>query len=122
MEIKKPVINNNLMIALFMGAVIDGEYPKHVLLDMGKKRTQNKRYWSSSELKYHYNWEWIMSVITKCEELGGVFIIHKRHCVMNDNIFTDPVDADKLLNVYYAVSVFIHTHNAVLKEKQKTYD
>ena len=114
---RKPIHNENLKIALFMGATIDEEYLNkdqtidHYLLDMGKDRIQNERYWFSDTLKYHEDWNWIISVVGKCEELGADITMEERYCYINGKIFTDPVNTNKLLNVYYGIINFINKYN-----------
>ena len=78
---------------------------------MGKNRIQNERYWASNTLKYHSSWKWIISVVGRCEELGANITMEERYCKVNGKIFTDPINADRLLNVYYGVSNFINEYN-----------
>lgn len=64
-----------------MGAVKDGAWLNlekeitHWTMDMGKERSQNQRYWPSNCLKYHFDWNWIMPVLTKIEKFYEVSII-----------------------------------------------
>lgn len=70
---------DNLLIALFMGAKIIEYYSDHVLLDFVDVYTDNKlergsgypdnykRYHSSNCLKYHLSWDWIMKVVDKIQ-------------------------------------------------------
>lgn len=122
---KEPVVNNNLLIALFMNAKIEevslnsDKEVDHYLLDMGKDRTQNERYWASNTLKYYVSWDWLMPVVTKCRQLGAVIEIRDQYCLLNGVYFSDPMGLEEIANTYYAVSHFINSYNKVIEDNLK---
>ena len=84
------ILEGNRFIAEFMGAVTIETYPDHVLLDFVKKENypSNDRYCASSLLKYHSDWNWIMSVIKKIESLKNI-TVGVTYCTCRIWDFTD---------------------------------
>lgn len=66
-EQEQQIIEGNTLIAKFMGAVIIEHYPDHDLLDFLHRDNypDNNRYYATTSLKYHKEWNWIIPVVRK---------------------------------------------------------
>ncbi len=63
---KEEIISNNILIAKFMGWKIDNSFP-----DKGRVwRSPDGRTELDSTLKFHLDWNWLMSVIEHIEKGG----------------------------------------------------
>jgi hypothetical protein len=74
---------NNKLIAEFMGILnIDDTKYIETLKEMKSNGLYFEQGYMTSELKYDTDWNWLMPVVEKIEELGYDFDINKRE---NDN-------------------------------------
>ena len=112
-------IENNIIIAEFMGYNVEGDYL--TLPDMLESLDLEE------EVHFHSSWEWLMPVVEKIEEIPtedveGSHKVH-RFLVKIEGIVCEITDmkevkvvvyedsGDKLSNVYYAVLEFIDWYN-----------
>jgi len=124
---QKEVIEGNRLIAFFMGAKEDNEFPGHPLLDFGEfiKTTPFKEpgVWilGESQVKYHSSWGWIMPVVEKIESLGydsrimgnnsdGGFLCDFVD-IENNEVACKTSYTSKIQAVWLAVIDFIHWYN-----------
>ena len=77
-----------------MGGLICSTFMDHVLYDMGKDGTENKKYWANTSLKYHSSWDWLMPVVEKISMInhgsndGQRYIFNTNRCAkfhINEN-------------------------------------
>ena len=75
---KQEIRENNKLIAEFMGAVVEQQYPENEYQDglgfyFTKKTPETIRRYSSEGLKYHCDWIWLMEVVEKIREYYNVY-------------------------------------------------
>ena len=119
------VIEGNRLIAFFMGAKEDNEFPGHPLLDFGEfiKTTpfQEPGVWilGDGQVKYHSSWDWIMLVLKKIaiivsDKLADNYIQAKSRWAPIAN----ELQNCKLENVWYCVVQFIRWYNQSTKQQE----
>lgn len=124
---QEQILESNKIIAEFMGAEITQAYSKTkeqdgVLFYYPKDTSPSMyRNLSSSGIKYHKEWDWLMPVVDKLEELGYEININGNDCyVQQPNrkgrlVIHCKNWINKLQCVYQAVISTINWHN--LQEK-----
>jgi len=77
----------NILIAEFMGMTYDNHddqpNPYWELTDE-QPFTSNEPYPQNKHLKFHNNWNWLMSAVEKIESLGHGVTIYRNGCHIND--------------------------------------
>lgn len=123
---KKEIIDVNKLIAKFMGGKeCDGGYVKRPS-EMDAFKFGKKTY-SSSELSYHKQWDWLMPVIDKIESKGFDTVIDFRYnpyskrkdkmfhwCQIGKDKTADDLYGSgetKILSTYKAVIKFVKWYN-----------
>lgn len=105
----KDIIENNVLIAQFMGALRRKEWvafteesPTGIGVVMFK------------EIRYNTSWSWLMPVVGKIESLGYAVEIVESYCMIKkrDGVFCDIGGGDytKLSATYEAVTRFVTIH------------
>lgn len=110
----KDFVETNRIIAKFIGANMTFPYgeDKSAHFEIRDKRFGNNEiHHVDASLKFHKYWDWIMPVVKKIEEdFNATVIIYERFCEINGRRYTDPIEADRQKNVYYAVVNFLREH------------
>lgn len=125
--IQKEIIEGNKLIAEFMGAIITQCYSYIEDIQDGleyyfskENAPEDRLRYSSSGIKYHSSWDWLMSVVEKIESLGYSSEIYCIGGFENRLQFfsggVSPVKSRcfklKIEAVYYTVVEFIKWYNA----------
>ena len=113
---------NNKLIAVFMDAVIIGQGERQLIaypdtkMEDGMGTISNNR--SIKDLHYHSEWNWLMPVVDKIENLGYEITISNSRCKVNHNtdqstkeIYHAETQYSKIDATYKVVIEFINEHN-----------
>ena len=100
-------MNDNKLIADFMGLGIDGEHA--YIPDEGSPLEESM---PVSELQYHTSWDWLMPVVIKIGQ-GGNIIKAMKDLRKYSSVRT--ID-----DTYQAVVKFIKEHNTSIKEVEES--
>lgn len=107
-------IENNKLIAIFMGFVLSG-FQRSMLFN-----SETREEFSPAELKYHKSWDSLMPVIEKIEILGYTFEKNYQRIdkdwqiliVKGNDILFQEFNADSLKATYVILINFIEWHNS----------
>lgn len=111
----------NGKMALFMGYRFIKKKPWYKFgaysVDVFKKDDMWMFAYGYDQLRYHYDWNWLMGVVAKIEELGYHVMINRWTSVYNgdtegERTVVSALESDnKLVNTWYAVGKFIEWYN-----------
>ena len=100
-------MEDNKLIAEFMGYEPNenGIYPI-ICQNEGKG-------WHLETMKFHYDWNWLMTVVEKIESLGVVVEIRENVCYIetSQGNYTSELEETKIQATYKAVVGFIKWYN-----------
>ena len=121
------IIQNNKLIAEFMGATVTLAYSEMpemnqdglIFYYQDKSSPSLYRNMSSAEIKYHYSWSWLMPVVEKIEQGNYGF----KMCRKVVEIYYDDTkevilkvkESSRFESLYKAVIDFINWYNTNLK-------
>lgn len=97
---------NNKLIAEFMGC-------KSIFKDKKEYQmvTHENMCYSTNELQYHTDWNWLMEVVQKINDQNNVVQIHENHVMVVNNtkgeVIVDVVSGSMLEATYEAVVEYI---------------
>jgi hypothetical protein len=125
------IIENNKMIAEFMGLELEETlkkemvYARHELKNPNKLNDCTTEFYYPKELLYHFSWDWIMEVVEEINHKGDEdegffynFVIHPNECYVQydgETVVSNQHGATFIGLVYYTVLEFIKWYN---KQKQ----
>ena len=125
---KEEIRKNNKLIAEFMGASLEQQYPENEHQDglgfyFTKKTPETIRRYSSEGLKYHCDWNWLMEVVEKIRNYYNVYsfpilindgcdIVLERKTISTQDYFTKyGIDGSNIECVYKTCIKFIKSLN-----------
>ena len=110
---------NNKMIAEFMGAKPNkgGEFELCQFLPFIEDYVRSKHFYFTSEMLFHSDWNWLMEVVEKIEDLNYSVEINKQEdgdyqcLVTKSGIISSEFSNIKIEAVYNACTNFIRQYN-----------
>ena len=111
------IIENNKLIAKFMGFTVNFGFNKNGVLFHGEHINLGK-------LKHHDEWDWLMEVVEKIESLGNDILITSNYIQITydkgEKFITIELEGNiKIFAVYNACIEFIKWYNEQNKNNEK---
>jgi uncharacterized protein YqgV (UPF0045/DUF77 family) len=118
-------VENNKLIAEFMGLYPEETLKGDSVYAIKECHSPNKlndiktNFYSESELKFHFSWDWLMPVVEKIEELGIEITIGRMYC---DIKYKDVFDKEKVFEIRIVSGVKINAVNGAVIKLVKWYN
>lgn len=112
--VDEEIIENNRLIAVFMGGEIIVNYPDHDLIDYIRKENYPTltRYHATTTLLYHLSWDWLMPVVERIESLGYSTRILDTGMGVEGDLIIERFGKTKLEGTYLTIIEVIKWYNS----------
>lgn len=112
-------IENNKLIADFMGLELEETpsgkfvYARHEQNNPKKESDVQTNFYEDSELLYHFDFNWLIEVVEKIENIGSGIEIYNNYCkiVYDNETIVEIEENSKKEAVYNACVEFINWYN-----------